>query len=133
MRYFLNGVWLLLLAHSPLAAAAEPAKLDAANTAWMLTATGLVLFMTLPGLALFYAGMAALVAGLGGVGYPDNGTMGGQVGVQLAGVLATAAWSGVVTYLLLKVSDALIGMRVGAEDESEGLDTALHNEKGYNL
>ena len=70
---------------------------------------------------------------LGGVGYPDNGTMGGQVGVQLAGVLATAAWSGVVTYLLLKVSDALIGMRVGAEDEAEGLDTALHNEKGYNL
>src|SRR5690242_7069742 len=33
-------------------------KLDAANTAWMLCASGLVLFMTLPGLALFYAGLA---------------------------------------------------------------------------
>src|SRR3954462_12657345 len=33
-------------------------KLDAANTAWMLSASGLVLFMTLPGLALFYAGLA---------------------------------------------------------------------------
>ncbi|HLS86446.1 MAG TPA: ammonium transporter, partial [Burkholderiales bacterium] len=33
-------------------------KLDAANTAWMLTSTGLVLFMTLPGLALFYGGLA---------------------------------------------------------------------------
>jgi len=32
-------------------------KIDAANTAWMLVASGLVLFMTLPGLALFYAGL----------------------------------------------------------------------------
>src|SRR5688572_25090622 len=46
-----------LLAHVPLALAAEPAKIDAANTAWMLTAAVLVLFMTLPGLALFYAGL----------------------------------------------------------------------------
>src|SRR5437879_6161390 len=45
------------LFHAPLAAAAEPPKLDAANTAWMLTASVLVLFMTLPGLALFYAGL----------------------------------------------------------------------------
>ena len=46
-----------LLLHAPLAAAAEPPKLDAANTAWMLTSSVLVLFMTLPGLALFYAGL----------------------------------------------------------------------------
>jgi ammonium transporter, Amt family len=46
-----------LLAYVPIAFAAEPPKLDAANTAWMLTATVLVLFMTLPGLALFYAGL----------------------------------------------------------------------------
>src|SRR5262245_14392744 len=51
--------WLLgsFLLHAPLALAAEPAKLDPANTAWMITATVLVLFMTLPGLALFYAGL----------------------------------------------------------------------------
>src|SRR3990170_5494891 len=47
----------LFLVHSPLTLAAEPPKLDAANTAWMLTASALVLFMTLPGLALFYAGL----------------------------------------------------------------------------
>src|SRR3954449_3623427 len=47
----------LFLAHVPLAFAAEPPKIDGANTAWMLTATVLVLFMTLPGLALFYAGL----------------------------------------------------------------------------
>jgi len=38
-------------------ALAEPAKIDAADTAWMITATALVLMMTIPGLALFYAGM----------------------------------------------------------------------------
>src|SRR6266850_4108420 len=47
----------LLMMHAPLAWAADPPKLDAANTAWMLTATVLVLFMTLPGLALFYGGL----------------------------------------------------------------------------
>ncbi|MBI4207763.1 MAG: ammonium transporter, partial [Betaproteobacteria bacterium] len=72
-------------------------------------------------------------AALGGVGYPDNGTMGGQVLVQITGVLAVGAWSGVVTWILLKVSDALVGLRVTAEEETEGLDTVLHNEKGYNL
>ena len=46
-----------VLLHAPLALAADPPKLDAANTAWMITATVLVLFMTLPGLALFYAGL----------------------------------------------------------------------------
>jgi Amt family ammonium transporter len=47
----------LLLTAAPLAGAAEPPKLDAANTAWMITASVLVLLMTLPGLALFYAGL----------------------------------------------------------------------------
>ncbi|HTT39456.1 MAG TPA: ammonium transporter [Burkholderiales bacterium] len=70
---------------------------------------------------------------LGGAGYPDGMTMFGQVLVQLAGVLATAAWSGFVTYVLLKIAGALAGMRVAAEEETEGLDTVLHNEKGYNL
>src|SRR5262247_4219085 len=51
--------WLLglFLLYAPLALAAEPPKLDPANTAWMITASVLVLFMTLPGLALFYAGL----------------------------------------------------------------------------
>src|SRR6478672_2169940 len=38
-------------------AAAQPAKIDAADTAWMISATGLVLMMSIPGLALFYSGM----------------------------------------------------------------------------
>jgi len=70
---------------------------------------------------------------LGGVGYPEGQTMGGQVLVQLAGIAATALWSGVITYVLLKVSDAVVGMRVTSEEETEGLDQVLHNEKGYNF
>jgi Amt family ammonium transporter len=72
-------------------------------------------------------------ASLGGVGYPDGGTMGGQVTTQVIGILAVGAWSGIVTWILLKVTNALTGMRVGSDDETEGLDTVEHNEKGYNL
>jgi len=70
---------------------------------------------------------------LGGVGYAEGQTMGGQVLVQFAGIAATALWSGVITYVLLKLTDAVVGMRVTSEEETEGLDTVLHNEKGYNL
>jgi ammonium transporter, Amt family len=69
----------------------------------------------------------------GGIGFPENQTMGGQVGVQLIGVAVTLAWSGVLTWVLLKLTDAVVGMRVAGEEETEGLDTVLHNEKGYNL
>jgi Amt family ammonium transporter len=72
-------------------------------------------------------------ASFGGVGYPENMTMGRQVLVQLTGVLAVAAWSGVITWIVLKISDAMVGMRVQPEEETEGLDTVLHNETGYDL
>ena len=47
----------LALAASPALAEAAPPRIDAADTAWMIAATGLVLMMTIPGLALFYVGM----------------------------------------------------------------------------
>ncbi|HSA68306.1 MAG TPA: hypothetical protein VLF65_01765, partial [Burkholderiales bacterium] len=56
----MKKVLLLAALYAPAALAQAPAaapKIDAANTAWMLTAAVLVLFMTLPGLALFYAGL----------------------------------------------------------------------------
>jgi Amt family ammonium transporter len=49
------------------------------------------------------------------------------------GILAVGAWSGIVTWILLKLTDAVAGLRVAGEEETEGLDTVLHNEKGYNL
>src|SRR5438477_12866256 len=57
MRELMKAAWLGVALYAPVAVAAEPAKLDGANTAWMIVATALVLFMTLPGLALFYAGL----------------------------------------------------------------------------
>jgi Amt family ammonium transporter len=39
----------------------------------------------------------------------------------------------VLTWVILKLVDALLGMRVAQDEETEGLDTVLHNEKGYNL
>jgi len=69
----------------------------------------------------------------GGGGFGEGVTMGGQILVQLGGVLAIAAWSGVLTFVLLKLCNATTGMRVASDDETEGLDTVLHNEKGYIL
>ena len=68
-----------------------------------------------------------------GIGYPEKVTMGEQFAAQLVGVVATAVWSGALTWILLKLVDAIAGMRVAADEETEGLDTVLHNEKGYNL
>jgi Amt family ammonium transporter len=69
----------------------------------------------------------------GGIGYPDKVGMGEQFVTQLVGVVAVGLWSGVLTWILLKLIDAVVGMRVAGEEETEGLDTVLHNEKGYNL
>jgi len=68
-----------------------------------------------------------------GIGYPEKVTMGEQFMNQLIGVVVTALWSGVLTWILLKFVDAIAGMRVAGDEETEGLDTVLHNEKGYNL
>ena len=77
---------------------------------------------------------AAIFAGtLGGLGYAEGMTMGKQIGVQLLGIGATIVWSGVLTYVLLKIIDWVIGLRVSSEEENQGLDTVLHNETGYNL
>ena len=70
-------------------------------------------------------------APLGGVGYVAGMTMSHQVAVQALGVVAVAAWCMAVSWLLLKVIDATIGLRVTEDQEREGLDLALHGERGY--
>ncbi len=70
---------------------------------------------------------------LGGVGFAEGVTMGKQLMTQITGILVTAAWSGVISYILLKLIGAMVGLRVTVEQETEGLDTVLHNETGYNL
>ncbi|MEJ2105779.1 MAG: ammonium transporter [Acidiferrobacteraceae bacterium] len=71
---------------------------------------------------------------LGGAGLGvESGSIGDQVGVQLVGIAATLIYTGVVTFIILKVLDIIMGLRVTEEEETEGLDIALHDEKGYNL
>jgi Amt family ammonium transporter len=72
-------------------------------------------------------------ATFGGMGLPEKMSMGDQLLVQLTGVIAVGVWSGVVTLLLLKLTNALSGLKATPEEETEGLDQVLHNEKGYNL
>jgi Amt family ammonium transporter len=52
----------------------------------------------------------------------------GQVLTQIEGIVATVVYSGVVSFILLKVIDAVIGLRVTKEIEVEGLDINLHGE-----
>jgi Amt family ammonium transporter len=56
-----------------------------------------------------------------------------QLGVQAIGVVATIAWCGIITFILLKLLDMFIGLRVDEDEETEGLDLVLHNERGYNM
>ncbi len=57
----------------------------------------------------------------------------GQFGEQVLGVVAAGAYSAVVTYILLKIIDKVVGLRVSADDEREGLDMTQHGEQGYVL
>jgi Amt family ammonium transporter len=71
-------------------------------------------------------------ASLGGT-QGDDFSIGSQVLIQAQGVLVTVVWCAVVTFVILKVLDAVMGLRVSEEEESEGLDLSQHEERGYNL
>jgi Amt family ammonium transporter len=72
-------------------------------------------------------------AGLGGAGLDEGVTMVGQLIKQFVGVGVTIVYCGVVSFIILKVVDAIVGLRVTEEQEQEGLDLVLHDEQGYNL
>jgi Amt family ammonium transporter len=64
---------------------------------------------------------------------PGIAGMGQQLGVQFVAVVATVAYTAIVTFIVLKGVDALVGLRVSREEEIGGLDIALHDERGYDL
>ena len=68
-----------------------------------------------------------------GQGYNEGMNMASQVGVQITGIIATFAYTAVITYLLLKLIDNLLVLRVDEEDEIRGLDLVEHDERGYDL
>ncbi|BBT14143.1 ammonium transporter [Metapseudomonas otitidis] len=68
---------------------------------------------------------------LGGFGTVEN--IAAQLFIQFKGVAFTVVYTAVVTFVILKVLDLVIGLRVNEEEETVGLDLAQHNERGYNL
>jgi Amt family ammonium transporter len=81
---------------------------------------------------------------LGGAGIVDytldNGAgtagayvFGTQMMAQIKGVLVTIVWSGVGSFIMFKIVDVLIGLRVSPDKEREGLDITEHGERAYNL
>jgi Amt family ammonium transporter len=70
----------------------------------------------------------------GGAGFGGENTgIGEQVMVQALGVGATIVYTGIMSFLILKVIDMLIGLRVTEGEESRGLDRSTFDETGYNL
>lgn len=72
-------------------------------------------------------------AGLGGVGLSEGVSMVAQVIIQFKGVLFTIIFTGIMTFIILKIIDVVMGLRVSEDEEDEGLDIALHDERGYIL
>ena len=62
----------------------------------------------------------------------DTG-IGTQVGLQSVGAVATIVYSGVLTFVIIKAIDRMMGIRVSPDEEGQGLDIALHDERGFNL
>jgi Amt family ammonium transporter len=86
-------------------------------------------------LGTFYAGIFASDA-LGvfsGQGYNEGMNMMSQVQVQIVGIASTFVYTGIVTFILLKLVDKMLVLRIEEESETSGLDLVEHNERGYDL
>lgn len=69
-----------------------------------------------------------------GNGFSDGiESIGGQLMVQATGVVSTFVYTAVVTWVILKLVDAMVGLRVDGDEETQGLDLVLHDERGYDL
>tara|TARA_B100000925_G_scaffold262904_1_gene220482 strand:+ start:107 stop:1405 length:1299 start_codon:yes stop_codon:yes gene_type:complete len=66
----------------------------------------------------------------GGVGLEN--TISQQVTIQFIGIVFTIIWCGIFTFIALKITDNLVGLRVSDENEETGIDLTEHGEKGYN-
>jgi Amt family ammonium transporter len=68
---------------------------------------------------------------LDGLGLAEGVSMGSQLMVQLIGAVVTVVWCGVATYAILKLINLVSPLRASTEQENQGLDLALHEERGY--
>jgi Amt family ammonium transporter len=75
-------------------------------------------------------------SGLGifsGQGLREGVSIASQLATQACGVVSVALYTAVVTWVLLKLIGMITPLRVSIEEETEGLDVVLHNERGYDL
>ena len=72
-------------------------------------------------------------AAYGGAGLPEGVSVASQLGKQTIGVLITIGYSALVSFVVLKVISFVTPLRASDEEEAQGLDLALHNERGYSL
>ena len=82
---------------------------------WGLIATGLFAAPSINGVAGFFYGNPS------------------QLTIQIIAVVATIAYSFTVSYIIGKVLDIVIGLRVDEKEEIRGLDSSLHEESGYRI
>ena len=66
-------------------------------------------------------------------GQGDGAGIGDQLVIQATGVVSVAVYTAAVSYILFRVVDAILGLRVSEDEETEGLDLNQHNERGYDL
>ncbi len=100
-------------------------KIDDSLDVFPVHGVGGILGMLLTGVFASYA--------LGVFSGQEEITIASQVGTQALGVVATALYTAVVTWGILKFTDAMVGNRVDEDQEQEGLDLVSHNERGYDL
>ena len=74
---------------------------------------------------------APALGGFGTVGLEGSNSIGEQILVQTKGALFTVAYTAIVTAILLFIVKAIVGLRVTAEEEEEGLDVTQHGEEAY--
>ena len=77
--------------------------------------------------------MTAFLASTAWGGFEADLNIGSLLRIQAFGVALTAVYSGILTFLIVKLVDSTVGIRVTEEEENTGLDLSLHNERGFNL
>ena len=69
-----------------------------------------------------------------GNGFSDGvDSIGGQMMIQLTGVGSTLVYTAIASFIILKLVDVIVGLRVDNDEETQGLDLVLHDERGYDL
>ena len=86
-------------------------------------------------LGTFFAGIFASdqMGIFSGQGYAEGMNMSSQIQVQMTGILATFLYTAIVTFILLKLVDNLLGLRVDEDEETSGLDVLEYSERGYDI